>query len=565
MSNDTQDPQPESQPKPKSWTRFLKYLLLIPVVLVLLVVIRFKLDANIDYDVSTEGIAIPQFSELEIDFTHDYRPEKSIESTAGAVINVDNEGAEELFLGGGEGQPDAIFRFVDGTFQDITQETGYQKLSDEATMSAVSLDVDENGFDDLIVSTSTAIWLYKNEGGKFKGQKLDAPMVADTTPLSIAVADLNRDGHFDMYVSGYIHKQLIEGLNIFNKEGYGGTSALLINNGNDSFKNLTEESGLLYKHNTFQGVFSDADGDGLEDLIVAHDTGQVRTWKNLGELKFENVKNPNSDVYSYPMGIAVSDYDNDGRPDYFFSNTGTTAPAFMARGDLRSDQVYFPKWILFHNEGDFKFKDTAEKTKLADYEFSWGAVFEDFNLDGRDDLVVSENFIGLPPHKLEFLRLPCRFLVQNKQGQFAEVGSQAGVVNTRYSISPLTADFNLDGVPDLVHVNLAGKSKAFISKQGSKNFVKVKLPNTAGSVGAMVKATLSDGRTLYRPFVKGEGLCADSTPIITLGTDGAEVTAVEVKFLTGETVSGEVKELGSTIEIKRPQPAGGDDQEQPNE
>ena len=276
-------------------------------------------------------------------------------------------------------------------------------------MSAVSLDVDENGFDDLIVSTSTAIWLYKNEGGKFKGQKLDAPMVADTTPLSIAVADLNRDGHFDMYVSGYIHKQLIEGLNIFNKEGYGGTSALLINNGNDSFKNLTEESGLLYKHNTFQGVFSDADGDGLEDLIVAHDTGQVRTWKNLGELKFENVKNPNSDVYSYPMGIAVSDYDNDGRPDYFFSNTGTTAPAFMARGDLRSDQVYFPKWILFHNEGDFKFKDTAEKTKLADYEFSWGAVFEDFNLDGRDDLVVSENFIGLPPHKLEFLRLPCRF------------------------------------------------------------------------------------------------------------------------------------------------------------
>ena len=56
-----------------------------------------------------------------------------------------------------------------------------------------------------------------------------------------------------------------------------------------------------YKHNTFQAVFYDADQDGDEDLIVAHDTGQVRTWKNNGDMKFENVKNPNSDVYSYPM------------------------------------------------------------------------------------------------------------------------------------------------------------------------------------------------------------------------------------------------------------------------
>ena len=111
-------------------------------------------------------------------------------------------------------------------------------------------------------------------------------MAEDTTPISIAVADLNRDGHFDMYVSGYIRKELIEGLNIFNQEGYGGTSALLINNGDNTFTNKTKESGLFYKHNTFQGVFIDVDQDGLEDLIVAHDTGQVRTWKNLGNMKF---------------------------------------------------------------------------------------------------------------------------------------------------------------------------------------------------------------------------------------------------------------------------------------
>ncbi|QDU09031.1 FG-GAP repeat domain-containing protein [Gimesia aquarii] len=544
----------EAPPKKKSRKKYLLLLLLIPLAAVLFIAIRFKLDANIPYDVSTAGITIPKFTESDIDFTHIYKKDTAIQSTGGAVISVDNQGAEELFLGGGEGQQDKLFRFVDGTFKDITAETGYEKESQEATMSAIALDVDENGFDDLIVTTSSDIYLYKNDGGKFTRQKLDAKMAEDTTPFSVAVADINRDGHFDMYVSGYIRKELIEGLNIFNQEGYGGTSALFINNGDDTFTDKTKESGLYYKHNTFQGVFIDVDQDGLEDLIVAHDTGQVRTWKNLGNMKFENIPNPNSEVYSYPMGIAVSDYDNDGLVDFFFSNTGTTAPAFMASGDLRADQVYYPDWIMFHNEGDFKFTDSAEKVKLADYEFSWGAVFEDFNLDGRPDLVVSENFVDLPPHKVPFLRLPGRFMLQNTTGEFAAVGKEAGVVNKRYSISPVTADFNLDGVPDLVHVNLAGNSKAFISNQGSKNLIKVQLPNNVRSVGAMVKATLSDGRVLHRPFVKGEGLCADSTPIITIGTDGADVTDVEVKFLTGETVKGDVGEAGSTVVIAAPAP-----------
>ncbi len=525
-------PSPSS--KKKSPKRFLKLLLLIPlaaVVMVALIMLRFKLDGNIDYDVSTQGVEVPAFSAVEIDFTHVYKPETSIQVVGGAAFDLDHAGGEELFLGGGQGQDDHIFRLVDGGFVDITQTTGYEKTTDEATLGVVSLDVDGNGFDDLIVTTSTAIWLYRNTNGTFTGAKLDAPVPSDTTPLSVAVADVNGDGHFDMFMAGYIRKELVEGLNIFNQEGYGGSSLLLINNGDDTFTDGTQAAGLTYKHNTFQGVFSDVDCDGAIDLVVAHDTGQVRTWRNQGDGTFVNTSNPNSDFYSYPMGIAMSDYDNNGKPDFFFSNTGTTAPAFMAKGDLRDDQTYYPKWMMFRNDGDFAFTDVGQEAKVADYEFGWGPVFEDFNLDGRPDLVVSENFVGLPPYKLEFLRLPCRFLIQNTQGEFAEVGAQAGVVNKRFSISPVTADFNGDGAPDLVHVNLDGKSMAFLSAAPTAGFVKVKLPNTVASVGASLKATLSDGRTLSRVFVKGEGLCSDSTPIITLGTGDAQVTELEVSFL----------------------------------
>lgn len=529
-------------------------LLLLPIGMFAFIAIRFTLDGNIDYSVSTANTKIPLFSAKDINFEHRYTGATSIQTLGAAVIQVDGQGAEELFLAGGENQDDAIFRFVDGDFVNSTAEFGYSKGSTEPTLSAQSLDVDMDGDDDLIVTRSSGVWLYKNSGGQLSGRDLNVPLADNTSPISVAVADLNRDGRFDMYVSGYIRKELIEGLNIFNKEGYGGTSALLINNGDDSFSDQTQEAGLFYVHNTFQAVFVDVDLDGLEDLVVAHDTGQVRTWRNLGDLKFANLPNPNSDVYSYPMGMAVDDYDNNGLVDFFFSNTGTTAPEFMAKGDLREDQIYHSKWILFRNDGKFGFTDTAQQAKLADYEFSWGAVFEDFNLDGRPDLVVSENFVDLMPYKMPFLRLPGRFLVQNEMGEFAEVGAEAGVVNKRFGISPLTADFNLDGAPDLIHANLAGKSKAFISAAANENYVRVQLPNTTASIGAVASATLADGRQIHRPFVKGEGLCADSSSVITLGTDGQAVTALSVRFLDGTVLTPEQFTVGQTLRLSKPSP-----------
>lgn len=522
--------------------------LLIPLTLLLLAVtVRFKMDAGVDYDVSTEGVDIPKFTSVDLDFVHVYDSKKSIQTLGSAILDLDGKGAEELFIGGGRGQGDVLYRFENGAFKDVTQEAALVKEGDEATLSAVSLDVDKDGDDDLIVSRSKGVWIYTNDGGKLTGKKIELPIHEATSPLSVAVCDLNQDGHFDMYICGYLEKEKIEGLNIFNKKDYGGLSQLYINNGDNTFSDHTESSGLYYKHNTFQAVFSDVDQDGDADLVVAHDTGQVRTYRNLGGIKFELVENPNSNVYSYPMGVAMSDYDNDGRVDFFFSNTGTTAPIFAARGDLNDDQVYHPDWIMFRNEGDFKFTDTAETVKVAAYEFSWGAIFEDFNLDGRPDLVVSENFVDLPPYKIPFLRLPCRFMIQNTAGEFAAVGKEAGVVNQAFSIAPLSADFNLDGVPDLVHANMAGKSKVFLSEGNTKSFLKVKIPNESKSVGAMVKASLSDGRVLYRPFVKGEGLCSDSTPIITLGLGEATVVSVEVTFLDGRKVVSEAPELNSTL------------------
>ena len=514
-------------------------LFYLAIIVVILVVGLFWLTANdraIDYEVDTAGIDIPTFDEQYIDFVPSYDAKKTIPFTASAVVDIDGDGVEELFIGGGLGQGDALYKFNNGSFEDITAQTAWSKDTADDTYGSVAFDTDNDGDTDLLVTRQSGVWLYSNTGGKFSGTKLDLDFDAKSVPISVAVGDLNRDGLFDMYVAGYIDRQHVEGETIFNKV-YGGISSLYLNKGNNQFANITKESGLYYQHNTFQGIFIDADGDGLEDLVVAHDTGTVKTWKNLGGLKFKDMPNPTTDYFSYPMGIAVTDYNNDGDPDFYFSNVGSTTPNAIVRGDLRKEQVLNKKWIMFENKGGFKFEDVAEKAKIADYEFSWGAIFEDFNLDGRDDLVVSENYIGFPTHILPAWRLDGRFMVQNANGEFAAVGKQAGIKNRYYGISPLTADFNQDGYPDLVHVNLEGPQKVFLSKGGNANHLKIKLPNTVKSVGAKVVVTLADGHRLHNTFIIGEGLCSDQSHILNFGLGSQQATAISVTYLNGEVVN----------------------------
>ena len=304
-------------------------------------------DRANDYPVGNDGLAMPSFDQQSINYIPSYDGTKTLPFATGAVIDIDNDGIEEVFFGGGIDQQDAIYSFEDGSFVDITAKAGWKKDTPDKTFSAMSLDLDMDGDTDMLVTRQSGVFLYRNEGGTFSGKKLDLEMDPETVPLSVAASDINRDGLYDLYVSGYIARKHVQGETIFNLT-YGGVSGLYVNTGDDTFNNITEEAGMFYQHNTFQSVFIDVDDDALEDIVVAHDTGQVRTWKNMGDLKFENMTNPTSDYFAYPMGIAVTDLKNDGLPDFFFSNVGSTVPDALVRGDLTEDQVLNKDLSLIH-------------------------------------------------------------------------------------------------------------------------------------------------------------------------------------------------------------------------
>lgn len=495
-------------------------------------------------DLTVPDSIIPKFREVTVDFTHEFNDKTSLPVLGSCLVDINNDGIDELFIGGGSTQEDALFQYKDGSFVNISSEVKLPAKKGN-TLGAVSYDFNQDGFTDILVTRDSGVFVLLNNNGTFSSEEINVHLNEKSTPISLTLGDFNQDGFIDLFVAGYIKVELMEGQTIFNDKKYGGSSVLLLNNGDNTFTDITKSAGLEYVHNTFQGIFVDVNNDSKLDLVVAYDTGEPRIYINQDGTSFKLKSNPLTGKFSYPMGIAVGDYDNNQAPDFFFSNTGTSVPKALAKGDLKEGQELFTDWILFNNDGNGEFTDTAKKTNIAEFEFSWGAIFEDFNLDAKQDLVVAENYIAFPPQAL--FKLPCRFLVQLDNGTFAATEEQANVINKNYAITPLSSDFNNDGYPDLVYANLNGEVKVFINNGGKANFVKVRMSDKAELIGAAITVTTENGsQTNYN--IIGEGLCSDQSNTLIFGLGNAKnIIAITIKDSKGNSKALENVAVNTTV------------------
>ena len=483
-----------------------------------------------------------RFTEIPTGFTHAMNLKKSLPFTGAAAIDIDGDGVDEIFSGGGNDQDDGFFKY-NGEALDAMGNLGVNKSAGVATFGAASIDATKDGRADLFVAREDGVFFYTNTGNGFTGKKVDFSLDKTSMPLSIALADINKDGAVDLYISNYIRNEYVEGETIFNKE-YGAFSNMLLNNGDNTFTDITKASGLFQQHNTFLSVFVDLDNDSHSDLVIAHDTGRVHIYKNNGNNTFTEKDNPS--VLGYPMGIAVSDINNDGLMDLYFSNIGITLPKAMVKGDIRADQDFNLDYILLENKGDFVFEDTAQKRNAAEYGFGWGVVSYDFNNDTRQDYLIAQNYARFPGVK--FLELhPGNLLQQYKGGSFKPVEKVSGIANQHFGITPVVTDFNQDGKPDVVLANINGPLRAFINEdQDDNHWLKVRLADNPTSIGALVRLTTASGKVYTNQFYTSEGLCSDQTHEIFFGLGKEEA----LRSLVVEYQDGRVEAL-SDVEADR--------------
>ena len=147
--------------------RIAKIMLTMIVLMFVALTVMSKMDGRVDYNVSTAGVTIPTYTAVDMPFDQSNHFETAHPFAAGAIIDIDSDGVEEVFLGGGPKQLDAIVRYVDGEFVQVDSAAGIEKALAAASFGASVLDTNADGFDDLIVSRTDGVWLHLNQGGTF--------------------------------------------------------------------------------------------------------------------------------------------------------------------------------------------------------------------------------------------------------------------------------------------------------------------------------------------------------------------------------------------------------------
>ena len=145
-------------------------------------------------------------------------------------------------------------------------------------------------------------------------------------------------------------------------------------------------------------------------------------------------------IETIPGGIAVFDYDGDGRPDIYFTN-GADIPSLE-----KSSPKYWNR--LYRNEGHWKFRDVTEQAGVAGAGYSMGAAAADYDNDGRTDLFVAGVNRNTLYHNLG-------------NGRFEDVTEKAGIKSGEWAVAAGWFDYDRDGRLDLWVVHYAKWSTAF--------------------------------------------------------------------------------------------------------
>jgi hypothetical protein len=333
-----------------------------------------------------------------------------------ALGDADGDGRDDLFVCQPAGLPSRLYlQQADGTLRDHTAESGLEWL--DASRSALFVDLDNDGDQDLILSLNYSLMIFENLGAArfVKRTRIDI----HSWPTSIAAADVDNDGDIDIFVCGYNPRGETAPGDIFaNPVPYhdannGARNFLMRNDGDWNFADVTQTVGLDQNNYrfSFAATWEDYDNDGDQDLYVANDFGRNNLYRNLfveqGECRFVDVAaEAGVEDIAAGMSVAWGDYNHDGLMDLYvsnmFSSAGnriTTQQQFLAGEDIdtrESMQRHARGNSLFQNQGDGTFRDVSDDAAVTLGRWAWGSLWIDVNNDRWEDLYVANGFFTTP-------------------------------------------------------------------------------------------------------------------------------------------------------------------------
>jgi len=334
-------------------------------------------------------------------------------------------------------------------FPDVAASAGLDTYG--LSGGCIADDFDGDGLIDIVrfeIGPDGQLRFFHNNGdGTFTDRTREAGLVGEVGGLNILQADYNNSGYPSVLVlrGGWMAAQ-----GRF-------PSSLLRNNGDGTFTDVTEVSGIDIRFPTQTAVWLDYDGDDWLDLFVGgesshDDVHRCKLFHNNHDGTFtECAAQCGVDVVGFIKGVACADYDNDGRPDLFISQLSGV-----------NDETL--PGILLHNDGPrdptdpskgWKFSNVSAAAGIRRPMSSFPCWFFDYDNDGWPDIFVcgrpeSEtpklavaDYLGIS----NYGELPCLYH-NNGDGTFTDVTHQAGLDHVLMGMGANFGDLDNDGFLD---------------------------------------------------------------------------------------------------------------------
>ena len=362
---------------------------------------------------------------------------------------------------------------ADGRFVDVTAATGVG--GHRYDFGVATGDVDNDGDTDLYVTGYGGNTLYRYGGnGTFTDVSTAAGVAASGWSSSAAFIDYDHDGWLDLFVGRYLGWTWDGNVACPSGDGAGraychprqfppGANLIFRNNRDGTFRDVSRSAGIASHEGKALGVaIDDYDGDGRTDIFVANDSMRQFLFRNVGDGTFSEGALAagvafDEDGRSFAgMGTDFGDYDGDGRPDLIVTT------------------LSLERYALFHNDGPGGFTyatNTSGVGAATARAAGWGVRFLDYDNDGDRDIFVAQGHVldTVSQAKQGFGYEQPLLLLRNDGGRFGDVSGEMGPVFRKAgagrgaAIGDLDNDGdldivvgNLDGTPIIVRNDIAG-------------------------------------------------------------------------------------------------------------
>ncbi|WP_310380959.1 VCBS repeat-containing protein [Flavobacterium sp.] len=490
-----------------------------------------------------------------------------------ALGDINNDGLVDIYFTSNQGKNSLYLNKGNNKFDDITAKAGVEGQSDW-NAGTVMADVNGDGFLDIYVCAVVGIngfeghneLFINNKNNTFTESAAEYGLDLDNYSSSAAFFDYDLDGDLDMYLLNHaVHSEFSFGnADIRNKRSYECGDKLFQNN-NGKFVDVSEQAGIFGGANGYGLGLAVADFnlDGYPDIYIGNDFHEDDYYYlNNGDGTFtESLKKYFGHTSRFSMGVDVADVNHDGFPDLMTLDMLPESEKVLkaSLGDdnvqmmkLRTEKLgyhyQYSRNMLQINQAGTHFTETALLSGVAATDWSWSALFADYDQDGEQDIFVS-NGIPKRPNDLDYVKYFSNDQIKSKISTTKLLDKQAlnkmpkgnatnyvfqGTADLNFknkssdwiendsiiSNGSSYADIDNDGDLDVVTNNINNIASVYINQTNAKsNYLKIKLrfegKNSFG-IGAKV-ISYYNGKKQFKELQTTRGFQSSSEPILHFG------------------------------------------------